>query len=728
MKKKVVIIIWILLTIGLVLFLENIYKINFIENINKVMKNKEKSNSELGDITTIDVTDLDGSITIDHLHTFKTMYDENNHWEECTICGEIEEQSKHEIQKVWAFGKESCYVENYATNTCNKCGYSFIDYAPCTWNGKYDCSSYFDYKICSSTTHGRHYIRMNPIERCYTSNGTKLDCFHGGRCVKCNAYYDVGMHLLNNYIDLDKMKCRLCGKEYGTVTYTVRKIPNTLPIEYTIDSTYKFNSEVAYKGVTNPMLNHSSTFDIASLELVDKKSNSEFTIRTTIKYKDVIKTAYDKYFAYYVTINNKTIEVQDYIFRLDLVPDDAPPVIESITMKNSEDLTEWSRTKPISISGTENYCKNLKVKILDDKDNIIFEGETIADNNGVYSISCTPDVECDTNGRTFKVIVTDTCENSAEKEFTISKVDNVSPKPTSDTNITGSWSKLRRFTFKAIDSGIGNVSIAFDNIEDLNKAILNENNEYIREYEFIGDVYNPKELPVLYQDGLGNMCMQKVTIDKLDNTAPTIINSSIHNNILTLESHDRHERLGEGSGVVKYKYITSNEKLEKPIISNENGIEVKVDEKIVIDKIYEVKYVYVIAEDLVGNISDVYEVKIPELVLISSVNLDNEKGSVILEWSDYDISDKYFAIYRREENADTWDIIIGLDKKFNASSFIDTFAVDKEAPNIPNINITGNIDDNNIKINASSSDGGNKYEYYIEAYNSSNLELLAVSN
>lgn len=133
---------------------------------------------------------------------------------------------------------------------------------------------------------------------------------------------------------------------------------------------------------------------------------------------------------------------------------------------------------------------------------------------------------------------------------------------------------------------------------------------------------------------------------------------------------------------------------------------------------------------LFGNVSKVYEVEIPQLVLRSEVNLKlaNGKGGIKLDWSGYDISDKYFVIYRKEENAVEWDTIVSLNEKFNGSSYTDELANDKVGPSAPNISINGNLLDNNIAMTSISSDSGSKYSYYIEAYDSNILELVSVSN
>lgn len=131
-----------------------------------------------------------------------------------------------------------------------------------------------------------------------------------------------------------------------------------------------------------------------------------------------------------------------------------------------------------------------------------------------------------------------------------------------------------------------------------------------------------------------------------------------------------------------------------------------------------------------GNVSDVYEFVVPQLVITSSVNLEtaNGKGGVVLDWSDYDISDKYFVIYRKTSDLSEWQRIVGLDDKFNDNKFIDTFGNDKNVPNRPNINIEKSLESNEVMLDVSSSDVGTKYSYYVEAYDSTNFNLLNVSN
>ena len=131
-----------------------------------------------------------------------------------------------------------------------------------------------------------------------------------------------------------------------------------------------------------------------------------------------------------------------------------------------------------------------------------------------------------------------------------------------------------------------------------------------------------------------------------------------------------------------------------------------------------------------GNISEIYEVEVPQLKLTSKVNLSaaNGKGTIELAWSGYDISNKYFVIYRKQEGEEEWKTIVGLEEKFNESSYIDNLANDKNSPTVPEINIEENSENNKIEITSIVVDSGTKYTYYIESYDNSTGTLISKSS
>ncbi len=726
----------VLVFVGLIMYSQKIKLTNVIENI-KAIIGIENTPDTLNEITTIDVTGIITGKETEHEHIYKTIYDENKHWEECKSCGEKRNESTHSFTTTWATGKDSCHKDNSYTKTCT-CGYSEIGHKPCVWDGKsYALDSihirhYRKCKICRDyiqhsyylNTYGNgkvYYLENFGKENCSLSNGNRIMCTTSGKCVKCGVTYSGNKHAImgNNGI----FQCLICNQEYGIYNNEIKGDLNA-PTTYNIITNIQFTNGLVFnekgemRNIGDPWQKNTQVLTSGSI------GESNIILTTTVKFKPTWKKEYN---SAYITCKGK-LSGQIYTLIVSFIPSEHlyPDLIKpTISNISTGDSSTWSKSRTITISGTENWTDTVKAEIIDDKGEKIYTGSGNVTNKN-YSISCTPELEAGLEGRTFKAIVTDACENSIEQEFTISKIDGIVPEVTSSNEIKGDWAKEKNFTFTATDEGIGNVQIAFNDVSDYKLASQN-GNEYSRNYKFIGDVYKPSKAMVFYKDELENTTSQEITIDKIDNTAPTIINAQVHNNILNITANDRHETQGEGSGVVKYRYVTSTEKIENLNITIENSTEVNSNETIKIPNIDKIKYIYIEAEDQVGNISEVYEVKIPELVLTSRVNLENSKGETELDWSSYDITDKYFVIYRKREGETEWKEIVSLKDKLSANTYIDELGNDTKQPTTPEIKITGDIA-NNIKITATSKDEGTKYQYYIESYDTTDLSLLNISN
>lgn len=632
MKKKILLILALItfLIVGSIMIYEKSNSISIIENIkNKI--NPKVQIEENKDITIVDITNLETGSNINHQHVFKTSSNTTQHWNECTICHEKENIENHNFTTTWALGYESCEFSNSYTKMC-LCGYRENGNKPCVWDG-YSYISHNGFGHIENNTlvtdkrgmtHARkcsicqghifnsyymnrydsgelHYVTQgengNYAEYCCDTYGNRLTCDNLGTCPKCKMYIDIPHR--TGTIDLidNKLLCNFCGLVTGTAIYE-RNIDNNAPALNIIKIKIKRYEQYAGINVkSNGIAGLESDkykFEFFNQEISDINVNERtFTITINAKLKSNVKNSF--YAQSTINLNNATIFIDPIL----VIPDKIKPEITEISSENNSTLTEWSKSKPIVIKGTENYCDTVSVKIVEvgNEDNIIFEGGANVTNQQ-FEISCTPELEANIQGKRYKCIVTDTCENETEQEFEIAKVDAIPPEITSEESILAEWAKEKIFTATATDTGIGEVQIAFNDESKYELATAN-GNEFSRNYKFIGDIYSPKQAIVLYKDGLGNVSSKEVIIDKIDNTAPRITNANIHNNELNITSNDIKEGLGEGSGVNKYRYITSTEKLEYPEITKENSIEANSNEKIKIPEISKVKYVYIEAEDLV---------------------------------------------------------------------------------------------------------------------------------
>ena len=619
------------------------------------------------------------------------------------------------------------------------CGYSKIGYEPCVWEGGYipNTVTGHHHKKCINCQYviyheyyynGRLYDNSQTVaEKCYNESRKAINCKNGGTCRTCGHSYTPLGHRLRVKKDTNAIYCMTCSKTFGTYSQEV-SIGQTEPLKYTVTSTINIPSgvDIAHHwGIAsetpgiqldekNEQYTESINEDYTEIKLISKGS-----LNKSCKISGIAYVETDLY------VDDKYCEFRADERLIDIKAEQQSPVITNIQVS----VEEWTTSKPIVISGTENYCDTISVEIKDDKDEIIYSGKTNV-NRKSWTISCIPKLEIGEEVKKFTVVVTDSCENSTSQTFNISKVDGRPPTVTSSEKVTDSeWSKEKTFTFTAEDLGIGNVEIGFNDVNDYSLATKDGTN-YSKEYKFVGDAYSPVQASVYFKDGLGNITTQLVTLEKIDNTAPTITNAVLNNSTVSITSHDRHSTLGEGSGVVKYRYITSTEKLENSEITENNSQEIDKNTELKIPNINEVKYIYVVAEDLVGNVSESYEIEVPKITLTNTVSEEgsNGKGSVTLDWTGYDITNKYFVIYRKQEGEEEWETIVGPEEKLNSSTYIDNLGNDKAEPNTPKTRIEKDIESNQIKITPTSSDNGSNYTYYVESYDVNTDTLIAKSN
>ena len=741
-KKKIkliatIIIIAIILIMIICAYADRLYK-------NKLTKNKLSALSD-GNVTTIDITGITPSPESQHEHIYKTYYDNTKHWEECTICNVKRNEVNHSFITTWANGRETCHYSNSYTKNCS-CGYSETGHKPCVWNGS-AYNSHGDQKlhakkcsVCQDEIYYTYYLNKygqgtiyqnrggenkDPRgpwrDQCIKANGSRIMCQDVAQCAVCKFSYTEGWAKHRPVLGMPgkdgKVACAVCNEEFGTATIKFETDSSTPAINtYTID--YKFTKGVTFLQTKPNPTDGITPFTMYTQTISNKNADgSEFTLTTKAKLKPAYTTPVEDGIYLALKQNGKQLEYGSGYIKF--YPDGVKPVISNIQISNN---TEWKKSKSITISGTENWTNTVNIKIENDRGKVVYEGTTNVINKN-WSISCIPDIEAGEDNRIFKLTVTDSCENSITQEFDISKVDGKPPTVTSPDKVTNSeWAREKTFTFTAEDLGIGNVEIGFNDVADYSPAIKDGNN-YSKEYKFVGDAYSPVKGSVYFKDGLGNITTQVVTLEKIDNTAPSITNASLNNNVINITSHDRHLVLGEGSGVIKYRYITSTEKLEKPELTENNSHEIGKDELLTIPNINEVKYIYIVAEDFVGNVSESYEIEVPQLELRSEVN---EEGTITLNWEGYDKTNKYFVIYCKQEGEEKWKTVVGLDEKLNSNTY--TLGNDTVKPNTPEVTIEKNIGADQIKVNQTSTDNGTTYTYYIESYDKDTNILIAKSN
>ena len=87
-----------ILCIIAIIYTLKINKIDILKNI----REKDEQSTENTEVTTVDVTNMVTGSDINHQHIYKSMYDNIQHWEECTICHEKNNVVNHNITTTWA--------------------------------------------------------------------------------------------------------------------------------------------------------------------------------------------------------------------------------------------------------------------------------------------------------------------------------------------------------------------------------------------------------------------------------------------------------------------------------------------------------------------------------------------------------------------------------------------------------------------------------------------------
>ncbi|MCI8699937.1 MAG: hypothetical protein HFJ47_01175, partial [Clostridia bacterium] len=203
---------------------------------------------------------------------------------------------------------------------------------------------------------------------------------------------------------------------------------------------------------------------------------------------------------------------------------------------------------------------------------------------------------------------------------------------------------------------------------------------------------------------------------KFDNIEPTITRTEVENNKVKIEAKD------EDSGVMKYRYIASGTRITNPRITETNSIEVEATGEIRIENINEIRYIYILAEDRVGNTSKIEEVEIPKITIEGETNLETEngKGGVDLSWNIGTAGEKTYKIYQKSEREEEWKEV-GITNETRIT--IET-ATDKERPAMPEIEIKGISKDKKIIINQTAEDNGSTYKFYVEACDREDTEVV----
>ena len=533
----------------------------------------------------IDLTGLSTGEDI-HNHIYETKYDETNHWQECIICGNKKEISKHNIKISGNSATCDVYVQLGKEICTDNCGYSkqierlphirpekleWVDY-----NGAFHLACQCERCGGSGSNGLKEYHNFNINGKTMTvpqmlSEGLNVHEYNVQRCTECDLDIDLSKHYFY------ATTCSLCGVNYGpsmNINIPENNIKNgKIQLNFLENDTQYIYIDVDTKGLECAAVSSQPKgYTGGNPEIIEKQGNIwkyKIALSKDDNSKNFIENIYYR-FVWDTTLKSGT-ELDGYQIgkgRVNgelvtyIVPVDTAPTITSIEEINEETSGEWVVKKKLKIKGTCDKREIVYISMYDEEGKALFENSGCEVINGNYEYIANYGIEA-TEERKFTIKVKDMFENEETREITLKNVDSQAPKLVSETNYSGEWSKVKIVEIIAEEKGIGQVEIGFNKEEYYQKAEEKEG-KYKRNYRFVGDVYKEMQGVIYLKDGLGNTRTERITIGKLDNTSPTITNieqiKEENGTKIKITANDINDKIKEeGSGIAGYVITQSKE-------------------------------------------------------------------------------------------------------------------------------------------------------------------------
>ena len=448
--------------------------------------------------------------SVDHTHVWASTYDENHHWEYCTVCGEIRNEEEHNFTDHWALGHEGCEGGNYDIKTCS-CGYSYTYFKPHSFGDTFLSTNRFVHvQVCSKCG------SWGVTENCYDEEGP-IGCTNPGTCKVCGTVATENSHILSHGI------CKFCGKKFVDFS--------NLHVEYSSDyskcvitfTLTPLDPSVTITGAYNigwaPYINYSSA-DVSSVLNADGSRNFTTTIVFKEHCSDITGIGYGNSDGL-VKINGQYVYEEGY-FTVDTYRDHTAPVISTVDQTNQTEKDGWATIKKLDISGTEENSSYVHLSIEDPlTGEVLVEDATVSVVDGKWSYSCTPPIEANEDGHDFTVKVYDDNNNTSTKDFTVYKADCIAPTLDCPTSYTDWTDTAKDITFTIKDGGVGSPQVSLGN-QTSYKPCTNVNGKWQITYTFSDNITGTKDYNLYLKDALGNARKVTITVGNIDKNKYTI--------------------------------------------------------------------------------------------------------------------------------------------------------------------------------------------------------------
>ena len=443
---------------------------------------------------------------VNHTHIYEKKYDDTNHWEECFICGSIQNINTHNKQVTGTAGCAE-YL-GYQREVCTDgCGYDKtlpkIQHTPSAVLGSFN--EHYHRRICSVCG-----ALVTDREPCVNSEGQILGCTTGiaGTCALCGteSLANHGAAASDGRSD-NKSACLdlNCGKIMASYTIQTEVLSEN-SIKYTFITTFEdpnvtideniragscaVNPGASFSNITGHW-NSDGTYTSSAVVTYDEN------ITAPGLYEVDITTAY----AY----NGE--QVGDiHLGRVYVKSDNYVPTKVSVIAEGNGTIDNYSQKATVTAvyEDTWNPANNtIYMRLVDADGNVLSDWGAASQNGTIYTK--TFDIVAEIREpRNVYVQVKDLCDNTTILEdgaVTVQYIDSKAPTLINTEDYTTPWSKNKTITFTAQDLGEGDVQIAFNEADDYKLAVENGDN-YTRTYNFYGDVYDKVTAAIYLKDAI----------------------------------------------------------------------------------------------------------------------------------------------------------------------------------------------------------------------------------
>ena len=573
-----------------------------------------KGPDPIAEVPTVDVTGAPTKNTKLQEHSCKDFkakkFDEYGHWYECTICSQLyiddgrpDDENyendylviaeNHNGQRMLIFentykdhsminyhiiSNDSCEPENRIINKCrDECGYGFVE--------ENDIGHASTYLVKNNAYHVRCCSRCGAEVEGYKKHSDAsgvLGCStnRSGTCSTCgmnvttnhyaNAVYDVvNRRFLNNH----DMKCCNCKRALLSNNDVSLILVNEADGSFFLEIAMSFgknisgytNSEIgsfvnssdgtvtSYSNVLNPIQQDGIHINMTG-EYIGRKLAGGIKLKAThltnIYYTDSIP--HEDPVTHLTTYTNVTRNSEIEFFVI-VSPDVEKPNVQDISQEyvvyNNANLLN----RIITISGTENHCKDLYVKIKNKNTNELIYDGIMSVNDGYFETHVSPPIDYSNLPIEIDISVSDTMGNESVHSFTLSKLDETPPQfiHGEDERTKGSesywgtdynWSKEKNFRIITYDAEADYCITKIQNVPNTNNDIVFYDEfganwidieaspkEFIRDYTFTGDVNGYVTLEAASIDFSENIGLDYFRVYNLDNTGPYVDGSVTFN-------------------------------------------------------------------------------------------------------------------------------------------------------------------------------------------------------